>query len=89
MNLANYTEIKGKGYIPVEDSEEGAAGHEGGDDGEVGRLRTCPHEQHHVWVLQPLHQRHLSPELLHGTPTAHTLTHMTHAISQSLRHADH
>jgi hypothetical protein len=53
----------------VEDAEEGTARHEGGDDGQVWRLRARPHEQHHVGVLQPLHQRHLSPELLRDTKT--------------------
>ncbi len=54
-----------RGWVgPVEDAEEGPARHEGSDNGQVGRLCAGSHEQHHIGVLQPLHQRHLSPELL-------------------------
>ena len=45
--------------------EQGASGNELCDYAEVGRLGASSHEQHHVWMLQALHDAHFSPELLY------------------------
>lgn len=57
--------------MPVKEPEQGASGDKLGDDAEVGGLGASPHEQHHVGMLQPFHDAHLSSELLqhHSTPS--------------------
>lgn len=48
--------------------EQGSSGNKLCDNAEVGRLGTGAHEQHHVWMLQALHDAHFSPELLYTRP---------------------
>jgi hypothetical protein len=60
--------LRGRGFAaaPVQKAEQAAARDKLGDDAQVRRAGAGTHEQHHIGVLQPLHDRHLVPELLHG-----------------------
>ena len=47
--------------------EQGPSWHKLCDNAEIGGLRAGTHEQHHVGMLQPLHDANFSLELLQPT----------------------
>lgn len=53
--------------------EQGPSGHKLCDNAEVGGLCASAHEQHHVGMLQPLHDANFSLELLQPTKTKHSV----------------
>lgn len=49
----------------MQKSEQGPPGHKLGHDAEVRGLSAGAHEQHHIGMLQPLHNANFCLELLH------------------------
>lgn len=47
--------------------EQGPSGHKLGHDAEVRGLSAGAHKQHHIGMLQPLHNANFRLELLHST----------------------
>lgn len=47
--------------------EQGPPGHKLGHDAEIRGLCAGAHEQHHIGMLQPLHNTNFCLELLHPT----------------------